>query len=104
MIPALLAVHAADLALTLAVTAAHAADLYLTLLCVSAYGLSVEQNGLMAAALSLGPLGGLAAKAALLSLICAAAAIGPRYRRFLLGGALVSGLVGAASGAWGLVA
>ncbi len=84
MIPAILAVHAADLAAALLVT--------------SAYGLSVEANPLMRGALELGPLGGVAMKAALLAIVLSAAALGPRYRRVLLGLALVVGALGAASG------
>ncbi len=90
MIPAILAVHLTDLALTLVI--------------VGTYGTAAEANGFMRAVLEHGPLAALAAKAALLSLICAAAALGPRYRRLLLGGALVGGLLGAASGIVGLAA
>jgi hypothetical protein len=84
MIPLVLAVHVADLAATLAV--------------VGAYGIAAEVNPLMSGALALGPLAALAAKCALLAVIFSAAAIGPRYRRLLLSGALVVGTLGAASG------
>jgi len=84
MIPAILAVHAADLAAALLVTAA--------------YGLAAEANPAMRAALGLGPLGGLATKAALLAVIFAAAALNRRWRWALLTVTLGVGLVGAASG------
>jgi hypothetical protein len=84
MIPLVLAVHAADLGFTLAAVAAHGTD--------------VEANPAVRAALELGPLGGVAFKAALLAVILAAAALNRRYRRLLLWGALIGGLVGTVSG------
>jgi hypothetical protein len=84
--------------MALTILAVHALDLAATLAVIGAYGVGAEVNPAMRAALALGPLGGVAAKAALLAVILAAAALGPRYRRLLLGGALVVGCLGAASG------
>jgi hypothetical protein len=79
-------------------TVAQIADLALTTIAVERYGPSVEVNPLVAGVLSLG-LGGIVAwKAALLAVILAAAALNPRRQRLLLALALLSGVVGAASG------
>lgn len=80
------------------VTAAQIADLALTTIAVERYGPSVEVNPLVAGVLSLG-LGGIVAwKAALLAVILAAAALNPGRQRLLLALALLSGVVGTASG------
>ena len=79
-------------------TAAHLADLVLTTLAVARYGPLVEVNPLVAGVLSLGVMGIVAWKAALLAVIVAAAALNPRWARLLIAGALLSGIVGTASG------
>ena len=73
-------------------------DFVLSVYAVARYGPSVEVNPLAAGALSLGALGLLAWKCALLALILAAAALNPKRRRILLAGALLSGFVGMTSG------
>lgn len=74
---------------------ANAADLALAWLIVSTYGLGAEANPLMAGSLSLGLLGGLAWKAALLAVVFAAAALG--HRPWLLWLVAAVGAIGAAS-------
>ena len=85
------------------ITAAQLADLVLTVAAVERYGPSVEVNPLVAGVLSLGVGGIVAWKAALLAVIIAAAALNAGRRRLLLSLALISGVVGAASGALALV-
>jgi Domain of unknown function (DUF5658) len=82
----------------LLLTTAQLADLLLTTLAVARYGPSVEVNPLVAGVLSLGVGGIVAWKAALLAVIVASAALNPRWERLLIAGALLSGVVGAASG------
>ena len=55
-------------------------------------------NPLVAGVLSLGAVGIVAWKAALLAVIVAAAALNPRWSRLLIAGALLSGMVGTAFG------
>ncbi len=82
-----------------AAIAANAADLALSWLVLQQYGLGAEANPFMAGALSFGLLGGVAWKAACLSVITAAAALNPKRARLLLGLAVIVGVIGAAS-AW----
>ncbi|MDH4132539.1 MAG: DUF5658 family protein [Gemmatimonadota bacterium] len=81
-----------------ALSVAQLADLVLTVAAVDRYGPTVEVNPLVAGALSLGVLGIVAWKAALLAVVLAGAALNARWRSLLLAGALISGLVGATSG------
>jgi hypothetical protein len=75
----------------------HLLDLAAALLVTAVYGLAAEANPAMRAALGLGPLGGLATKAALLAVIFAAAALNPSRARLLVGGGIASGVLGAVS-------
>lgn len=79
--------------------AANVADLWLSWGAISVYGIEAEANPVMRAAFGLGLLGGLAMKAALLSIIVAGAALNPRRRTILVGAALLMGMIGATS-AW----
>ena len=74
---------------------ANAADLALAWLVVGTYGLGAEANPAMSGALSLGLLGGIAYKAALLAVVMAAAELG--HRRWLLWAVTAAGAIGAAS-------
>jgi Domain of unknown function (DUF5658) len=74
--------------------AANAADLGLAWLVLSTHP-AAEANPAMAGALSLGLLGGVAWKAALLAVVMAAAELG--HRRWLLWAVTAAGAIGAAS-------
>jgi hypothetical protein len=78
-------------------------DLALTALAVTRYGPSVEVNPFVGSVLSLGVVGLVAWKCALLAVILAAAVLNPRRRSVLLAGGLLSGVVGTTSGLVALV-
>jgi hypothetical protein len=80
----------------LAAIAVNAADLWLSWTYILAHGAG-EANPLMAGALSLGLLGGLALKASLLAVVLAAAALKPRRARLLIAAVTVAGGLGALS-------
>jgi hypothetical protein len=79
-------------------SAVQLADLVLTARAVQRYGPLVEANPLVGGVLTLGVVGLIAWKSALLAVILAAAALNPRRRDVLLAGGLLSGVVGAGSG------
>ena len=81
--------------MVLAALLANAADLALAWLVVGTYGLRAEANPLLAGSLSLGLLGGIAYKAALLAVVMAAAELG--HRRWLLWAVTAAGAIGAVS-------
>lgn len=83
----------------LAAVALNVLDLELSWMFVSRHGLSAEANPLMAEALAFGLLGGIAMKAALLSIIFAAASLRPASARVLIGGAALAGAIGVISAA-----